>query len=105
MIRLRAKPSGVRLNESDAALIKGMLKRGDGQHDIAAWFGVNGGRIAEIANGRTFPWVMAAKKDLPPKGPYPTGKQAIEAQRALEQAVDALALAERQLLNITRHPR
>lgn len=105
MIRLRAKPSGVRLNESDAALIKGMLKRGDRQHDIAAWFGVNGGRIAEIANGTTFPWVMAAKQGLPPKGPYPTGKQAIEAQRALEQAVDALALAERQLLKITRHPR
>jgi hypothetical protein len=39
----RAQPSGITLSVADAALIKGMLRRGDRQHDIAAWFGVNGG--------------------------------------------------------------
>jgi len=28
-----------------------MLARGDRQHDIASYFGVNGGRIGEIATG------------------------------------------------------
>ena len=39
----RAKPSGIHLTDQDAAIVKGMLARGDRQHDIAAWFGVNGG--------------------------------------------------------------
>ena len=43
MMSRRAKSSGIRLTEYDAALVKGMLARGDRQHDIAAWFGVNGG--------------------------------------------------------------
>jgi hypothetical protein len=50
----RANASGISLTAAHAALVKGMLKRGDRQHDIAAWFGVNGGRIAEIANGDRF---------------------------------------------------
>lgn len=45
-MRMRAEPSGISLTGTDAAIIKGMLLRGDRQHDIAAWFGVNGGRIA-----------------------------------------------------------
>jgi hypothetical protein len=57
--RHRASASGICLSERDAALVKGMLYRGDRQHDIAAWFGVNGGRIAEIATGHTFSWVDA----------------------------------------------
>jgi hypothetical protein len=50
----RAEPSGITLDESDAAIIKGMLARGDRQHDIAAWFGVNAGRVAEIASSVKF---------------------------------------------------
>ena len=49
----RAKPSGIILDETDAAIAKGMISRGDRQHDIAAWFGVNGGRIGEIASSIT----------------------------------------------------
>ncbi len=65
----RAKSSGNRLNEHDAAIAKGMLQRGDRQHDVAAFFGVNSGRIAEIATGANFHWVMPAEKDeLPPAG-------------------------------------
>lgn len=56
----RAKPSGIHLTALDAAIVKGMLARGDRQHDIAAWFGVNGGRIAEVATGASFSSVPAA---------------------------------------------
>jgi hypothetical protein len=64
-----------------------MLARGDRQHDIAAWFGVNGGRIAEIATGKVHRNVQAAgKQKLPPPGPYLTGRDAHAAMFALEEA-------------------
>ena len=67
----RAEPSGLALTEQDAALIRGMIDRGDRHHDIAAFFGVNQGRIAEIKMGIRLPGVPAAdSEDLPPKGPY-----------------------------------
>lgn len=54
------------LTEQQAAMVKGLLARGEKQHDIAAFFGVNGGRIAEVAKGKRFPDVKpSAKKDLP----------------------------------------
>jgi hypothetical protein len=89
----RASASGMRLTESDAAIAKGMLSRGDRQHDIAAWFGVNGGRIAEIANGVTFRNVAFSPTDnLPPRGPYPSGRQsaiAVEVLVAVRNAIDS----------------
>lgn len=91
----RAAPSGVTLDEADAAKVKGMLARGDRQHDIAAWFGVNGGRIAEIARGRRFRDVLPAPAgELPPPGPYPSGRDAAAVITALDQARAALAQAE-----------
>lgn len=57
----RAEPSGISLNSVDAAIVKGMLSRGDRQHDIAAWFGVNGGRVADIKTGKTFPEVKPVR--------------------------------------------
>ncbi|MEL7464873.1 MAG: hypothetical protein AAFN79_12440 [Pseudomonadota bacterium] len=76
---LKAQPSGIRLDEDDAALVKGMLARGDRQHDIAAWFGVNGGRIGEISTGAKFSDVKPAKQnELPPPGPYLSGRQSAE---------------------------
>lgn len=84
---MRAAESGIRLSSADAAIAKGMLARGDRQHDIAAWFGVNGGRIAEIATGKTHSKVPAAQKDkLPPPGPYLAGRDAHAAMFALEEA-------------------
>lgn len=75
----KAPPSGIRLDEEDAAIVKGMLARGDRQHDIAAWFGVNGGRIGEISTGAKFTEVKPADlADLPPQGPYLSGRQSAE---------------------------
>ncbi len=91
----RAESSGIRLTQFDASTIKGMLRRGDRQHDIAAWFGVNGGRIAEISTGRNYWWVdAAASTHLPPPGPYPCGRESLAALEALHQARQALAAAE-----------
>ena len=71
----RAEPSGLALTKQDAALIRGMIARGDRHHDIAAFFGVNQGRIAEVREGSRFPGIHPADADdLPPKGPYLTPK-------------------------------
>jgi hypothetical protein len=67
----RAESSGIALTAKDAALIRGMILRGDRKHDIAAFFGVNPGRVADVESGRLFPSVAAAPAtDLPPVGPY-----------------------------------
>lgn len=70
----RAARSGIHLDEADAAIVKGMIARGDRQHDIAAWFGVNGGRIGEISSGDNFRHVVATTANLPPPGPYLSGR-------------------------------
>ena len=91
----RAKPSRITLNADDAAIIKGMLARGDRQHDIAAWFGVNGGRIAEVATGQRFRLVAPEMgANLPPAGPYPSGRDALAALAALRTAKQAITAAE-----------
>jgi hypothetical protein len=41
----RSKASGYVLKRSDAPTIMGMIARGDRDHDIAAWFGVNPGEL------------------------------------------------------------
>ena len=65
----KAEPSGISLTEANASIAKGMLGRGDRQHDIAAWFGVIAGRIADIATGKRFRHVVAAPKSkLPRRG-------------------------------------
>ena len=90
----RAEPSGISLTDSDAAIVKGMLARGDRQHDIAAWFGVNGGRIGDISTGAKFPRVSAAPMDrLPPPGPYLAGRDAHAAMIALEAAAETINAA------------
>jgi hypothetical protein len=71
----RASRSGLTITERDAALIRGMINRGDRHHDIAAFFGLNQGRIAEVKCGERFPDVPpASAEELPPKGPYLTPK-------------------------------
>lgn len=73
------------LSNCETRFVKGMLARGDRQHDIAAYFGVNGGRIAEVANGTcNYPNAQPMPEDeLPPPGPYIT-------QYALQPVIDTL---------------
>jgi hypothetical protein len=85
----RGRPSGLRLSEAQASLVKGMLLRGDRQHDIAGWFGVNPGRIAEVKDGHLHPGVAPAPpSQLPPQ--VPPGPVAFQALFALIQARRAL---------------
>ena len=100
----RAPSSGIALDEDDAALVKGMLERGDRQHDIAAWFGVNAGRIAEIATGQKFEHVgPASGNELPPQGPYLSGRESAVLLAALAKARSAFDDAERLIRNQKRY--
>lgn len=54
------------LSREDIEDIKRRLKRGDNQHDIAATYGLNQGRISEINTGKLFPKVDS---DVLRKGP------------------------------------
>jgi hypothetical protein len=94
---MKAESSGISLNDEDAAVAKGMIARGDRQHDIAAWFGVNGGRIGEIATGQTFAHVQATTQKLPPPGPYLTGKASLGAKKMLEEVRGTLSDALKRL--------
>lgn len=68
---MKASRSGRVLDNKDAPFVKGMINRGDRQHDIAAYFGVNGGRIGETSTGDQFAGISAAAiSDLPPAAPY-----------------------------------
>ena len=94
-MKYRAPASGIALSEEDAAIVKGMLARGDRQHDIAAWFGVNGGRIAEIATGQRFREVATAPPgQLSEPGPYLSDREAAQLRDALAKARAALDTAE-----------
>ena len=76
-------------SKHQTSMIKGMLARGDKQHDIAAFFGVNGGRIAEVSSGNCeFPSapVMHAK-ELPPAGPFTSPYKIIKIKEALNKLV------------------
>jgi hypothetical protein len=72
------------LNDGEIAIVKGMLLRGDKQHDIAAYFGVNSARVNEINGGATGPSIVAASTEqLPPRGPYMAGRSALRARDTL----------------------
>ena len=91
--------SGIQLTKQDVALAKGMLHRGDRQHDIASWFGVNGGRIAEISTRAKHSDVLMQTDRLPPAGPYLTGKQSHEAKIILKKIYNNLIALDTKELN------
>ena len=64
----RGKASGISLTMKDASVVLAMTRRGDRDHDIAAWFGVNQGRIAEVKDG-SHGLILGSTEPLPPKGP------------------------------------
>ena len=84
------------LTHRETRLVKGMLARGDRQHDIAAYFGVNGGRIAEVATGDcAYPNAEAVPEDeLPPPGPYITKYALNSVIETIEESIQAIELAE-----------
>lgn len=56
------------LTTHEASIAIGMVARGDDQHDVAAWFGINQGRIADALKGLYGTTEAAPKDELPPKG-------------------------------------
>ncbi|QPZ92114.1 hypothetical protein [Thioclava electrotropha] len=76
----------------ETQIVKGMLERGDKQHDIASYFGVNGGRVAEVSTGKCdYPSAPAAPTDkLPPPGPYVGAKTVFEVRGILDEAIELL---------------
>lgn len=92
----KAAASGITLGFRETCVVKGMLARGDRQHDIASYVGVNGGRIAEVANGtNVYPNAQPTPEaDLPPPGPYMTKFAVQSVIDTLNEAIEALELAE-----------
>jgi hypothetical protein len=52
------------LSIADIAIIKARIQRGDNQHDIAADYGFNQGRVCEIKYGKWYPEVAPNKEML-----------------------------------------
>lgn len=68
-IGMVARKSGLRLGPDDIPIVLGMIARNDRRHDIAAWFGVNQGRIKGAENGDYGEVEPASANELPPSGP------------------------------------
>jgi hypothetical protein len=64
-----ARKSGYRLDPDDIPIVLGMIARNDRRHDIAAWFGVNQGRIKSAEDGDYGSVDPAPAAELPPSGP------------------------------------
>ncbi|HEY4846615.1 MAG TPA: hypothetical protein VIH87_02185 [Methylocella sp.] len=85
----RGKASGYTLTRSDAKIVLGMQAREDREHDIAAWFGVNQARVAEVKGGKFGTLEAAPVQELPPKGaPGIKGKRL---RSAVDKALASLA--------------
>jgi hypothetical protein len=76
-------------NEALARRVLGMVARGDRDHDVAAWFGVNQGRVKDTKDGKFGNPAMASADALPPSGP--PGVKGRRARDAIQRAIDALA--------------
>jgi hypothetical protein len=86
------------LSHRDTRIVKGMLLRGDKQHDIAAYFSVNGARVAEVATGDcAYPNAEPLPVDqLPPPGPYLSKYALGSVLETLDEAIAAIDLADAQ---------
>jgi len=84
----RGNASGYKLTHADVSIVFGMQARGDRDHDIAAWFGVNQGRVAEAKDGKFGNAPRAPASQLPPKGP-----PGIKGKRLRASLNKAIALA------------
>ena len=78
-------------NSGEVSIVKGMLTRGDAQHHIAAYFGVNSARINDIKQGTVGVGVNAAPaNELPPPGPYLAGRSALRERETLKTLRDLI---------------
>lgn len=79
----------------ETQIVKGMLSRGDKQHDIASYFGVNSGRVAEVATDQCdYPHAAPFPPEkLPPPGPYIGAKAVFEIREIIEEARDLVVVA------------
>ncbi len=84
----RGNASGYSLTKNDVKVVLGMAARGDRNHDIAAWFGVNQGRIAEAKAGEFGTIEAAPAHELPPQGA--PGVKGRRLRAKVEQAIEAL---------------
>jgi hypothetical protein len=73
----KASASGYQVIPSDVPKMAAMLARGDREHDVAAWYGLNSARIQEVKRGEHGPLTIApADTELPPAGsPGPRARQ------------------------------
>jgi hypothetical protein len=85
----RGKASGYTLKEKDIPTVLGMLARGDRDHDIAGWFGVNQGRIADAKDGKWGLPPALPSSLLPPAGP--PGVKGRRLRGAVDKAITLLA--------------
>jgi hypothetical protein len=84
----KGKASGYTLTSADVPTIMGMAARDDRDHDVAAWFGVNQGRIAEAKEGKYGTAAPLPAAQLPPKGP--PGIKGRRLRGSVETALTAL---------------
>lgn len=64
----KASRSGLSVQHADVPIILAMVARGDRNHDLAAWFGLNQGRIKEVKDGQYGSPSLAPANALPPSG-------------------------------------
>ena len=86
-----AKRSGIVPVPADIPIMKGMVARGDRNHDIAAWFGWNQGRVKEAKDGK-YGQPPAATMGLPPSGA--PGIKGRRLREAIDQTLQAKTLAD-----------
>jgi len=100
----RGKASGISLATKDASVVLGMVARGDREHDIAAWFGVNQGRIKEAKDGKYGTTIAAPPEALPPKGPPGLKGRRLKAtaQKALDVLIQQREAGSKEALGILK---
>jgi hypothetical protein len=83
------------ISAAQAAVVKGLLARGDKQSDIGAYFGENIGRVAEINTGQRHAEVVAAPAEALPLAIeiVPYGFIMTEARNAIRIAMIGLQSA------------
>jgi hypothetical protein len=88
----KGNKSGIKVKAIDIPIIMGMIGRGDRHHDIAAWFGLNQGRIKDTQDAKYGPAQTTAGIGLPPKGP--PGIKGRHLREAADEALVRLAAGD-----------